>query len=51
MHLYTVVIRWGFPGSLADKAFACNAGVKVSESPSVVSDSLQPMGYTVHGML
>ena len=32
MHLFTVVIRWGVPGSLAGKAFACNAGVKASES-------------------
>ena len=43
VHLYTVVIRWGFPGSSAGKAFVCNAGVKVSENPSVVSGSLQPM--------
>ena len=25
--------------------------MKASESPSVVSDFLQPMGYTVHGVL
>ena len=46
MQLYTGVIRWGFPGSSSGKAFACNAGVKVSVGPSVVSNSLQPMEFS-----